>query len=216
MQGEDGEPGEVGPQGETGRPGRTGAIGPQGPIGATGPQGPQGQIGAQGPAGAQGPPGGFGYFGSFLDTTTVLLPQDQVVNVPLNTTALSNGVSIGLDELNSPTKIQFLHTGIFNISFSMQLQKSDTGLDSVSIWLSKNGVNIENTSTDISLSDKNEASRHVAAWNFVIDVAAGDYVQLRISATNDLRTSIIYEEPQLNPTRPAIPSTILTVNQIGE
>lgn len=216
MQGEDGEPGEVGPQGETGRPGRTGAIGPQGPIGATGPQGPQGQIGAQGPAGAQGPPGGFGYFGSFLDTTTVLLPQDQVVNVPLNTTSLSNGVSIGLDELNSPTKIQFLHTGIFNISFSMQLQKSDTGLDSVSIWLSKNGVNIENTSTDISLSDKNEASRHVAAWNFVIDVAAGDYVQLRISATNDLRTSIIYEEPQLNPTRPAIPSTILTVNQIGE
>lgn len=177
--------------------------------------GPQGETGATGVTGSTGQPGGFGSNGSFFDTTTLLLPQNQAVNVPLNTTAFSNGVSVGLDALNSPTKIQFATSGKFNISFSMQLQKSDAGNDFVSIWLTKNNQNIDYTSTDILLSDSNERSRHFAAWNFFIDVNAGDYIQLRISATNNLKTSILYDPPQTNPDRPAIPSTILTVNQIG-
>ena len=233
VQGRPGKTGESGPQGPAGS---AGEIGPQGPIGLTGAQGPQGVMGptglqgptgpmgpigpigptgATGAAGPQGSAGGFGSYGSFYDTTSVLLPQDQAVNVPLNTTALSNGVSIELDEFGSPTKIKFDSSGVFNISFSMQLQKSDTGLDTVSIWLAQNGENVDNSSTDISLIDKNEASRLFAAWNFVVGASGGDYFQLRISATNNLKTTILYAPAQLNPTRPAIPSTILTVNQIG-
>lgn len=216
--GKPGPMGRTGPQGSTGASGPTGPTGLQGPIGPqgpTGPMGPTGPTGATGPAGPQGSAGGFGSYGSFYDTTSVLLPQDQAVNVPLNTTALSNGVSIELDEFGSPTKIKFDSSGVFNISFSMQLQKSDTGLDTVSIWLAQNGENVDNSSTDISLIDKNEASRLFAAWNFVVGASGGDYFQLRISATNNLKTTILYAPAQLNPTRPAIPSTILTVNQIG-
>lgn len=216
--GKPGPMGRTGPQGSTGASGPTGPTGLQGPIGPqgpTGPMGPMGPTGATGPAGPQGSAGGFGSYGSFYDTTSVLLPQDQAVNVPLNTTALSNGVSIELDEFSSPTKIKFDSSGVFNISFSMQLQKSDTGLDTVSIWLAQNGENVDNSSTDISLIDKNEASRLFAAWNFVVGASGGDYFQLRISATNNLKTTILYAPAQLNPTRPAIPSTILTVNQIG-
>lgn len=216
--GKPGPMGRTGPQGSTGASGPTGPTGLQGPIGPqgpTGPMGPMGPTGATGPAGPQGSAGGFGSYGSFYDTTSVLLPQDQAVNVPLNTTALSNGVSIELDEFSSPTKIKFDSSGVFNISFSMQLQKSDTGLDTVSIWLAQNGENVDNSSTDISLIDKNEASRLFAAWNFVVEASGGDYFQLRISATNNLKTTILYAPAQLNPTRPAIPSTILTVNQIG-
>lgn len=216
--GKPGPMGRTGPQGSTGASGPTGPTGLQGPIGPqgpTGPMGPMGPTGATGPAGPQGSAGGFGSYGSFYDTTSVLLPQDQAVNVPLNTTALSNGVSIELDEFGSPTKIKFDSSGVFNISFSMQLQKSDTGLDTVSIWLAQNGENVDNSSTDISLIDKNEASRLFAAWNFVVGASGGDYFQLRISATNNLKTTILYAPAQLNPTRPAIPSTILTVNQIG-
>lgn len=216
--GKPGPMGRTGPQGSTGASGPTGPTGLQGPIGPqgpTGPMGPMGPTGATGPAGPQGSAGGFGSYGSFYDTTSVLLPQDQSVNVPLNTTALSNGVSIELDEFSSPTKIKFDSSGVFNISFSMQLQKSDTGLDTVSIWLAQNGENVDNSSTDISLIDKNEASRLFAAWNFVVGASGGDYFQLRISATNNLKTTILYAPAQLNPTRPAIPSTILTVNQIG-
>lgn len=216
--GKPGPMGRTGPQGSTGASGPTGPTGLQGPIGPqgpTGPMGPMGPTGATGPAGPQGSAGGFGSYGSFYDTTSVLLPQDQAVNVPLNTTALSNGVSIELDEFGSPTKIKFDSSGVFNISFSMQLQKSDTGLDTVSIWLAQNGENVDNSSTDISLIDKNEASRLFAAWNFVVEASGGDYFQLRISATNNLKTTILYAPAQLNPTRPAIPSTILTVNQIG-
>lgn len=217
-QGPAGSAGEIGPQGPiglTGAQGPQGVMGPTGLQGPTGPTGPIGPTGATGPTGPQGSAGGFGSYGSFYDTTSVLLPQDQAVNVPLNTTALSNGVSIELDEFSSPTKIKFDSSGVFNISFSMQLQKSDTGLDTVSIWLAQNGENVDNSSTDISLIDKNEASRLFAAWNFVVEASGGDYFQLRISATNNLKTTILYAPAQLNPTRPAIPSTILTVNQIG-
>ena len=223
-QGPAGSAGEIGPQGPIGLTGAqgpqgvmgpTGLQGPTGPMGPIGPIGPIGPTGATGPTGPQGSAGGFGSYGSFYDTTSVLLPQDQAVNVPLNTTALSNGVSIELDEFSSPTKIKFDSSGVFNISFSMQLQKSDTGLDTVSIWLAQNGENVDNSSTDISLIDKNEASRLFAAWNFVVGASGGDYFQLRISATNNLKTTILYAPAQLNPTRPAIPSTILTVNQIG-
>ena len=214
-QGPIGLTGAKGPQGETGQAGPRGPQGETGPQGLPGPQGETGATGATGSTGSTGQPGGFGSNGSFFDTTTLLLPQNQAVNVPLNTTAFSNGVSVGLDALNSPTKIQFATSGKFNISFSMQLQKSDAGIDFVSIWLTKNNQNIDYTSTDISLSDSNERSRHFAAWNFFIDVNAGDYIQLRISATNNLKTSILYAPPQANPDRPAIPSTILTVNQVG-
>jgi hypothetical protein len=213
-----GPQGPVGPTGAQGPQGETGQAGPRGPQGETGLQGlpgPQGETGATGATGSTGQPGGFGSNGSFFDTTTLLLPQNQAINVPLNTTAFSNGVSVGLDTLNSPTKIQFATSGKFNISFSMQLQKSDAGIDFVSIWLTKNNQNVDYTSTDITLSDLNERSRHFAAWNFFIDVNAGDYIQLRISATNNLKTSILYAPPQANPDRPAIPSTILTVNQVG-
>ena len=244
-QGEKGDPGEVGPQGPAGKRGLQGLTGPQGPIGAvgligpqgaTGPIGPQGligptgatgptgPIGPQGPAGPTGPQGvqgiqgvagGFGDFGSFYDTTTVWLPLNQAVSVPVNQTASSDGISIQNDEFGKPTKILFENPGMFNIAFSSQLEKTDGGTDSVSIWLSKNGTNIENTSTDVYLTNSDTKSRHFVAWNFFIDVLAGDFVQLKISASNNMATAILAVPPQTNPIRPAIPSTIITVNQVS-
>ena len=114
-----------------------------------------------------------------------------------------------------PTKITFSTTGVYNVAFSLQLGKSDNKTYVITIWLAKNGVNVPDSATDLYLSDSNLQSRTVAAWNFFVSAAPGDFIQLMISATNDLKTSIIASPAQTNPDRPAVPSTILTVNQVG-
>ena len=221
-----GPQGTTGPAGPIGATGMTGAIGPRGPQGETGatgpkgdagatgpagPTGPQGETGPQGPAGLQGAPGGFGAHGSFFDTTpSVALTLDQAIPVPLNTTAFANGVSIV-----EGTKITFAVTGKFDIQFSTQLQKADGGSDWVSVWVEKNGSNISWTNTDVLITGTNTASRHIVAWNFFVDVAVGDFVQLMMSSTTSTRMSIVSVGTQTGPDRPEIPGTILTVNQVG-
>ena len=207
--------GPAGPLGPIGPQGITGPSGPSGPQGITGPSGPSGPSGPQGPQGESGLPGGFGAHGSFYDTTTVLLPGNTPVAVPLNSTDVSSGVFIENDDDARPTRIRVDRAGVFNIAFSMQLQKTDSGVDEVSIWLEKNGVAVPWSSTDLFLRDSDLRSRDVAAWNFFVALQAGDFVRLIIAASNDLRTSIFAVSNPTIPGQPAIPSTILTVNQVG-
>jgi hypothetical protein len=145
-----------------------------------------------------------------------LLPQNSAVAVPLNTVDVARDVTINLDENGDPTRITVAVSGVFNIAFSSQLEKDDSGTDSVSIWLEKNGVTLDWTGTDVFLQGQNDNSRTVAAWNFFVALSAGDHVRLMISASNNLRTTVL-ADPGTSPSgRPAIPSTILTVNQVGE
>lgn len=186
-------------------------VGPQGPTGATGPQGPAGANGANGSNGATG---GYGSYGSFYDTSTVVLTKDVATAVPLNSTSFANGISIV-----GGSKITFASAGKYNIAFSSQVTKADSGDDTVSVWLCKgaNGAactNIPWSNTDVIFSGNN--SRHVLAWNFFVNVNANEYVQLMISsAGTTLQTSIVSVPAQSTPTRPEIPGTIVTVNQVG-
>lgn len=58
-------------------------------------------------------------------------------------------------------------------------------------------------------------ARQVAAWNFFVNLAANDYLQLLISPGTSTGSEILAAAAGTNPTRPEIPSVILTVNQIG-
>ena len=199
----------IGPIGPTGATGSTGPMGPQGPTGATGAQGP---VGPQGPTGPQGIDSGFGSFGSFYDTSTVSLVVNTATPLPLNQTAFATGVSIV-----DGTKIRFANAGKYNIAFSLQVTNGANKVSTVSLWLAKNGNNIPWTNTDKVLGTTNTDERAVLAWNFFVDVAANDYLQLVVSAatTGTLDTKIAALPAQTNPVRPEIPSTILTVNQVG-
>ncbi len=183
-------------------------------TGAQGPQGPQGPAGATGAPGAPGAAGGFGSYGAFHDTTTVTLVQNTATAIPLGVTDLSNGISIV-----DGSKVRFAASGKFNIAFSTQLLKEDNGTDTVSIWLCKgaNGgacVNVPWSSTDLYLVGAD--ARYVAAWNFFVETQVGDYYQLMISSSGTtLKTKILSAPASISPTRPEVPGTILTVNQVG-
>jgi hypothetical protein len=221
-----GPQGTTGPAGPIGATGMTGAIGPRGPqgetgatgpkgdAGATGPAGPTGATGPTGPTGAAGPqglPGGTipGYFGSFYDTTSTTSDGVNTQPMSLNTTVGSFGVSI-VDN----TKITFANAGWYNIQFSSQLQKDKTKTEQVDIWLRRirGGVSEELPDTNTSLL-MGSTVKFVAAWNFMVEVQAGDQIQLMWYSPDDTMT-VLYLPPQTDPSRPAVPSTILTVQQV--
>jgi hypothetical protein len=185
--------------------GPTGPQGPQGATGATGTQGPQGETGAQGPQGTTT----FGYRGSFWSTQS---QSPVAVNAPTaftftNTDPLAtDGVS-----LSQSSRVVFEHAGVYNIAFSAVLAKSDAGEDFVDIWLKKNDDNVPDTNTVLRLNAKDD--RRVAAWNFFVSVQAGDHIELMWLARTS-PTTFIAAESATGP-KPAVPSIILTVNQVG-
>ena len=199
-------------------------------------------VGATGAAGAQGPAGvcatpsltaAFGDSGSFWDTT--VQGQDGLVSRTTTTahpiylgqadTANNQGVSVQTcsgDEAkpagypSTPRScLTFTHPGVYNIAFSAQLYRTSGGnADVVSIWLRKDGVDVPDTNTDITLQSNGQ--KYVAAWNFFAPVTCnGSCSQYQLMWSYDApSTNLWYQAAATNPTRPAIPSIIVTVNQV--
>ena len=196
--------------GPTGDPGPAGPRGPAGPSGPTGPSGPEGPAG---PQGLTGPPGGFGAYGTFDDTGSVTIPLGPGIPVPLRRSLAAQGVTI-----QDGTKITIDDTGVYNIAFSMQLYNPANTRRIISIWLSQGGVTVPDSAADLYLGTTSDAERVVAAWNYFVESVPGDYFELMI--TTDGTTGdppVIYAGTSINAARgtPSIPSTIVTVNQVG-
>ena len=148
------------------------------------------------------------YYGSFYSTQDQAnAGANQVNKMTYNVTDINNGVSIV-----SSSRITIANAGVYNIQFSAQFDKTDSGDDKVDIWLSKNGSNVANTNTEMTLVGNN--GKHVAAWNLFVNAAAADYFELCWSSA-DANVFINYVATQSTPTRPAIPSVILTVNKVA-
>jgi len=148
------------------------------------------------------------YYGSFYSTVDQTNGGATVANkMTYNTTDISNGVSIV-----SSSRITIANAGVYNIQFSAQFDKTDSGDDTVQIWFQKNGSNIANSNTEMTLTGNN--GKHVAAWNFFVNASSGDYFEI-CWHSSDTAVFINYIAAATTPTRPAIPSVILTVNKVG-
>ena len=152
--------------------------------------------------------GALGYYGSFYDTTIQTSAGLTSANpMKLNTTAEAHGVS-----LLGTSNVKVEHSGVYNIQFSAQLENTSAGTQPVDIWLTKNGNNESNTNTKVTLVGNN--SKNVAAWNFVLTLNANDYITLYWTCTTSTNIQLTAEAASSSPSRPAIPSLIVTVSQI--
>jgi hypothetical protein len=104
------------------------------------------------------------------------------------------------------------NTGIYNLQFSSQMDKTDAGVDYVNFWLRKNNVDVTASAGVISLQG-NSPAYMMAAWNYVIQLIAGDTIELYWGSA-DINMSIKAETSQNSPfAHPAIQSTIFTITQ---
>jgi hypothetical protein len=144
------------------------------------------------------------YYLSAYDTTDQTNAGATAANIiTYNTTDFASGISIV-----SNSQITIANSGKYNIQFSAQFQKSSGGEDNVDIWLKKNGSNVANSNTKLTLAGN--PGYAVAAWNLLVDATAGDYYQLAW-ASADTTMELHADGTGVDPTRPAIPSIILSV-----
>ncbi len=152
-------------------------------------------------------------FGAFYDTTDQTAASTTTAYaITINTTSLSNNVAI-VDN----TKLTFATDGVYNIQFSIQLSNNDNATQDIDIWFSKNGTDIANSNSRFGLAPRKSAGdpyHVIGSLNFVESFSAGDYVELywRTSNTN---AYIEYYSAPSSPTRPAIPSVILTATFVS-
>jgi hypothetical protein len=171
-----------------------------------------GQVTVSSTAGGGGFNTATGSYGSFYDTT---IQTNPIANIPrsmsFNSTDITNGVSISGSTNPFNTYVKTTNAGVYNIQFSAQIDKTDSGTDEIVIWLRKNEIDLTDTATTLTLSGNND--KKVAAWNWFVSSAAGDYYQIIwISADTDLR---LLAEP-ISGTHPGIPSVILTANRVDQ
>lgn len=148
-------------------------------------------------------------YGAFQDSTDQTAASTTAAYaVTFNTTDFSNGISVV-----SNSRITAKSYGIYNAQFSLQFANTDTQIQDVDIWFTKNGTNIANSNSRFSVPNSHGGTdgHLIAALNFWIELNANDYFELMWRTTSTL-VSIQQIPTQTSPTRPATPSAILTVN----
>ena len=147
------------------------------------------------------------YLSAIETTTQSGFTPNTVYSVSASTITESNNITI-VDNC----KFKVNSGGTYNLQFSLQLNKTQGGsAEDIEIWLAKNGVNVDWSNTNLTLANNNQLL--VAAWNFVISLNPNDYLELKFYTTSQY--VIILAEPFATlPTRPGIPSSIITITQI--
>lgn len=152
-------------------------------------------------------------YGAFYDTTDQTAASSTTAYaITLNTTDLSYGVTVA-----SSSRITFEFAGTYNIQFSVQLTNDTASSQDIDIWFAKNGTNIANSNSRFGLAPRKSAGdpyHMVGALNFVLQLQANDYVQL-FWRSSDVAARIEYYAAGTSPTRPAIPSVILTATFVS-
>lgn len=110
------------------------------------------------------------------------------------------------------TKIYVPETGDYFLEFSALFSKTTSSSSDVDMWILKNGVAVPRSNTRSTLSG-NPADT-VMSVSFILDMQAGDYMQLAFSSA-DSHMSLKAYTGLTGPTRPDIPSIILTLHLIG-
>ena len=141
--------------------------------------------------------------GSFYSTVTQTNPVASAVNkMTVNTTVINNGITVSAPG----SRVYVTDSGVYNIQFSAQLDKTGGGATSVYIWLMVNGLNIPYSASKVVINGPNDES--IPAWNFVQTMAAGDYFELAWSSSD---TAVTLPVIAASGSIPAVPSVILTV-----
>lgn len=116
-----------------------------------------------------------------------------------------------------PSRITVDQAGTYNICFSLQVQSDNNVSETLDVWFRHNGANVANSNSVFGIPPRKSAlipARTIAALNFFIDLDAQDFVEImwHVSASN---MTIEKFAAGVNPTRPATPSAIVTVQFIS-
>ena len=152
-------------------------------------------------------------YGAFQDSTDQTAANTTTAYaVTFNTTDYSNGIYI-----SDSSRLNVRNYGIYNIQFSFQFKNDSNDGQDVDIWFRKNGTNVAASNSKFYLPARKstgDPSHLIAAMNYVLEMNANDYVQVMWRVSN---TGVSLEQypTDTSPTRPATPSTIITMSYLA-
>jgi hypothetical protein len=152
-------------------------------------------------------------YGAFQDSTDQTAANTTTAYaVTLNTTDFSNGIYV-----SNSSRINVRNYGIYNLQFSIQFKNTTNDGQDVDIWFRKNGTNIAASNSRFHMPARKsggDPSHLIAALNFFLELQANDYVEVMWRTTNT-GVSIEHFDTSTSPTRPAVPSAIVTMTYVA-
>jgi hypothetical protein len=127
--------------------------------------------------------------------------------VVFNQTYLSNAVAL---RSGSTSEIEVTIGGVYNFQYSGQLLSTSASSKDVFLWIKRNDVNIGYSTHAYTLTGNNQYKE--VNWNFNIDLAAGEYIELEIASTS---TNVRLDAVAPTSPHPGISSSVMTVNFVG-
>jgi len=151
----------------------------------------------------------YGAFQSLVDQP--IATANTAFAMTLDTTDYSNGVTI-----SNSSRMNVKNAGTYNFQWSGQFVNTDNQIHDVSVWLRKNGANIAGSTGFISVPNSHGGvdGHAIVGWNYFLELAANDYIELYWSATNTA-ISLQHLPTQTSPTRPSTASLITTLNLVS-
>lgn len=148
--------------------------------------------------------------GSFYDTTQ----QNNGGATSVNLMSLNTEISVFGTKIGSPaSRILVSESGVYNVQFSAQFDKTAGAAADIYIWLRINGQDVPYSASKVVI--QGSAAEIVPAWNFVVDLEANDYIEIAWAST-DTNVHISAASAAVGPPAiPAIPSVILTVTWVS-
>ena len=152
-------------------------------------------------------------YGAFQDSTDqVAANTTTAYAITFDTTDFSNGVT-----LSNSSRLNVSQSGIYNVQFSIQFTNTTNASQDVDVWFRKNGTNIDKSNSRFGFAPRKgvgDPFHTIAALNFFVSLAANDYVQI-MWRTTDVGVSIEQYAAGTSPTRPSVPSTIVTLSFVS-
>ena len=151
--------------------------------------------------------------GAFQDSTDQTAANTTTAYaVTFNTTDFSNGVTIA-----SNSRITVADSGIWNLQFSIQFTNTTNASQDVDVWFRVNGTNVANSNSRFGFAPRKGAGdpyHTIAALNYFVSLNATDYVEIMWRPT-DIGVQIEQYAAGTSPTRPAVPSAIVTMSFVS-
>lgn len=129
-----------------------------------------------------------------------------------NSDALNLGVTVVPDIFATPNLITVAKTGVYNLQFSAQIERGSGGSPKqISIWLRKMGADLPETNTHLTVVAN--SGKLVGAWNWLVDLTAGEHVEIMYSVS-DISIQLVAQANDIIVPHPATPSVIVTMIEV--
>jgi hypothetical protein len=146
--------------------------------------------------------------GLFFNTADQTFASANVAYpVVYNATYLNNAVAL---QSGSTSKIEVTVSGVYNFQYSGQLLSTNASSKNVYLWIKRNNINIGYSTHAYTLSANDQYTE--VNWNFNIDLAAGEYLELEVATTD---TAVRLDAEAATAVHPGIASSVMSVNYVG-